>query len=55
MLVDCLARAKREGFSISIHGMDDEHEFFAELKTGKELANRSYPDYIEETLKEFLL
>lgn len=55
MLVECFERAKREGFSISGHGMDDEHEFFAELKTGKELANRSYPDYIEETLKEFLL
>ena len=55
MLRVCLERAKREGFSISSHGMDDEHEFFAELKTGKELANRSYPDYIEETLKEFLL
>ena len=55
MLRECLERAKREGFSISDHGMKNEHEFFAELKTGKELANRSYPDYIEETLKEFLL
>ena len=55
MLRECLERAKREGFSISSHGMKNEHEFFAELKTGKELANRSYPDYIEETLKEFLL
>lgn len=55
MLRECFERAKREGFSISAHGMENEHEFFAELKTGKELANRSYPDYIEETLKEFLL
>lgn len=55
ILLESLDRAKREGFSISIHGMTDEHEFFAELKTGKELANRSYPDYIEETLKELLL
>ena len=46
---------EQEGFFISAHGMSDEHEFFSELKTGKALANRSYPDYIEETLREFLL
>ena len=42
-------------FFISSHGMTDEHEFFAELKTDKALVNRSYPDYIEEILREFLL
>ena len=51
----CFERAKQEGFFISAHGMRDEHEFFSELQTGKALANRSYPDYIEETLKEFFL
>ena len=55
ILRECLERAEQEGFFISAHGMSDEHEFFSELKTGKALANRSYPDYIEETLREFLL
>ena len=48
-------RAKKEKFNLSKHGMDDEYEFLSELKTGKQLANAEYPDYIENMLKEFFL
>lgn len=53
ILLEAYNRASKEGFSISKHGLVDEYEFLSEIKTGKILANRKYPDYIEAMLKEF--